>query len=169
MSIFQQTLTHIQEVVYIPAGWHIDHLHEEKQNAEYGAGIFQLHQRSDTSLSVRFRVAKTTPTKAGQFVVFWQKNAEKQNQPFTYEESADLLVIHVIHPATSENGQFVFPKDVLKKHGILSTDDNKGKMAMRVYPSWDEVTSKQAIATQKWQLPYFAKLDTEKLTKLYKS
>ncbi|WP_010307772.1 MepB family protein [Kurthia senegalensis] len=52
-------------------------------------------------------------------------------------------------------GQFVFPKDVLAKKGILRTAEKKGKMAMRVYASWDEPTSKQAIATQKWQQPYF--------------
>nr|WP_144503386.1 MepB family protein [Bacillus pumilus] len=38
---------------------------------------------------------------------------------------------------------------------ILKTDTTKGKMAMRVYPSWDKPASKQAIETQKWQLEYF--------------
>ncbi|WP_303966072.1 MepB family protein [Sporosarcina ureae] len=28
-------------------------------------------------------------------------------------------------------------------------------MALRVYPAWDQPTSKQAMNTQKWQLPYF--------------
>ena len=29
-------------------------------------------------------------------------------------------------------------------------------MAIRVYPSWDQPTSKQARETQEWQLTYFA-------------
>ncbi|RCW39871.1 MepB family protein, partial [Paenibacillus prosopidis] len=52
-----------------------------------------------------------------------------------------------------------FPKDILLKHNILKTDTSKGKMAIRVYPSWDTLTSKQAIATQDWQLPYFINLN----------
>ena len=66
----------------------------------------------------------------------------------------DLLVVNTF---TDSNrfGQFIFPKEVLKKHKILRTDTTKGKMAIRVYPSWDNPTSKQAIATQKWQSEYF--------------
>ena len=70
-------------------------------------------------------------------------------------------------------GQFVFPKEVLLKQNILKTSKTKGKMAIRVYPSWDIPTSKQAIATQKWQLPYFISIDDtnglpiNKLLKLY--
>jgi len=46
-------------------------------------------------------------------------------------------------------------------------------MAIRVYPSWDTPTSKQAIATKKWQSPYFVKIDAStslpnhELLKLY--
>ena len=47
---------------------------------------------------------------------------------------------------------------------IVSTDLIKGKRAIRVYPPWDEVTSKQAQKTQKWQLDYFIDITTnEKL------
>ncbi|MBN6205835.1 MepB family protein, partial [Ralstonia pickettii] len=48
-----------------------------------------------------------------------------------------------------------------------------GKMAIRVYPSWDKQTSKQALETSKWQLPYFvdmsnpSELPIDKLIKLY--
>ena len=44
---------------------------------------------------------------------------------------------------------------------------------MRVYPSWDNPDSKQALKTQKWQLPYFvdmsdpSKLPSEKIKELY--
>lgn len=44
---------------------------------------------------------------------------------------------------------------------------------MRVYPSWDRPTSKQAMKTQEWQLPYFVdmsnpnKLPMDKIRELY--
>ncbi len=46
-------------------------------------------------------------------------------------------------------------------------------MAIRVYPSWENPTSKQAIETQKWQLAYFVEMNNtnsfpiEELLKLY--
>lgn len=64
-------------------------------------------------------------------------------------------------------------KEVLKKHKILRTDTTKGKMAIRVYPSWDNPTSKQAIAMRIWQLNYFVefnkfrKLPVDDLKRLY--
>nr|WP_254112750.1 MepB family protein [Bacillus pumilus] len=56
---------------------------------------------------------------------------------------------------------------------ILKTDTTKGKMAMRVYPSWDKPASKQSIEMQKWQLEYFVgmsntnSLPVQELLKLY--
>lgn len=52
-------------------------------------------------------------------------------------------------------GQFIFPKKVLLEKGIFSTPNKGGIRATRVYPPWDETTSKQAQKTQKWQLDYF--------------
>lgn len=159
MTDFDGILVTVNEKLYVPAGWNLEAVSPESQNAEYGAGVFRLRGAANTTVSVRFRAAKTTPTKIGQFVVFWEKDAANQNQAFAYEKAPDLLVVHVFHPITGESGQFIFPKDVLLKHGVWSTDKAKGKMAMRVYPDWDEPASKQAIATQKWQRPYFAKVD----------
>ncbi|WP_252343003.1 MepB family protein, partial [Priestia megaterium] len=130
-------------------------------------GIFQLNSKS-----VRFRVAKNTPNKIGQFVSFWEKDDAHKNQAFSYEKATDLLVINTFN---SENrfGQFVFPKEVLVKQKILKTANTKGKMAIRVYPIWDKPTSKQAIETQKWQLEYFVEtnntnnLPQQELLKLY--
>ncbi|MEK3877404.1 MepB family protein [Paenibacillus sp. FSL M7-0420] len=168
MNKFHTTLAYINETLYAPAGFIADSIREEPQNAEYGAGTFQLG-----ALSVRFRVAKITPTKTGQFVAMWEKNAERKNQAFTYADAPDFLVINTFHPVSGELGQFVFPKDLLKKHGVLATDNAPGKMAMRVYPAWDTVTNKQALATQKWQIPYFGIFDPinhqhmQGLTQLY--
>lgn len=154
MNLFYRTLNYVTENFYSPAGLKVESVQEEPQNAEYGAGVFQLN-----AASIRFRVAKTTPAKTGQFVVFWEKDEDSKNRAFSCEDAPDLLVINTFHPVTGELGQFVFPKDVLKRHLVLAAEGSKGKMAMRVYPDWDTATSKQAIAAQKWQLPYFSRMD----------
>ncbi|OPA74183.1 mep operon protein MepB [Paenibacillus selenitireducens] len=168
MNNFNKALTYVNEIFYEPNHLTIKTIREEPQNSDYGAGIFQLNSKS-----VRFRVAKITPTKMGQFVAFWEKDLDHKNQAFSYENATDLLVIHTFTNNTHDFGQFVFPKEVLVQQNILKTATAKGKMAIRVYPSWDTPTSKQAIATQKWQLPYFVhvnnknSLQMQELLKLY--
>lgn len=168
MNKFYEALTYVNEIFYEPNHLTIKDIREETQNSDYGAGIFQLNSKS-----VRFRVAKITPTKIGQFVAFWEKDLDNKNQAFSYENATDLLVINTFTNNNHYFGQFVFPKEVLVKQNILKTAAVKGKMAIRVYPSWDTPTSKQAIATQKWQSPYFAavnnknSLQIQELLKLY--
>ena len=168
MNNFYRALTYVNEILYEPNHLIINSIREETQNSEYGAGIFQLGSKS-----VRFRVSKITPTKIGQFVAFWEKDFDNKNQAFSYDNAPDLLVINIFTNNNHYFGQFVFPKEVLVKQNILKTATAKGKMAIRVYPSWDTPTSKQAIATQKWQLPYFVvvnnknSLQIQELLKLY--
>lgn len=156
MNTFLKTLNDINENIYEPNHLVIKNVREEVQNAEYGAGIFHLNNKS-----VRFRVAKETPKKIGQFVSIWEKDEAFNNQAFSYEKAADLLVINTF--TANRFGQFVFPKEVLLQQKILKTATVKGKMAIRVYPSWDHPTGKQAIETQKWQLDYF--METNNATK----
>lgn len=62
-------------------------------------------------------------------------------------------------------------KSTPKKQGILSSEISKGKMAIRVYPSWISNLNPSAAKTQKWQVEYFVdlshKMDLDKLTYLY--
>lgn len=149
MNKFNKTLAYVNELLYKPNNLTIKNIQEETQNSDYGAGVFQLNSKS-----VRFRVAKITPTKIGQFVSFWEKDEANKNQAFSYDNATDLLVINTFND-NGDFGQFVFPKEILLQQNILRTSNTKGKMAIRVYPGWDTPTSKQAIATQEWQLPYF--------------
>ena len=157
MNEFHKAISYVDKILYKPNNLIIKDENEEKQNSDYGAGILQLNSKS-----IRFRVAKITPHKIGQFVAFGEKDRRNKNQPFSYDESPDLVVINTF---TGENfGQFIFPKDILVKKGILKTDEQKGKMGMRVYPRWDIPVNKQAISTQKWQLDYFIDIsDTNNL------
>lgn len=152
MKDFYTRLKYINKMIYEPNHLKVKSVQEEKQNAKYAGGTFEL-----ASQSVRFRVANPTPTKLGQFVAFWKKDENKKNRPYLLEETYDLLVITTFKNEY-EFGQFVFPKEVLLKQNIVRSDATKGKMAIRVYPSWDQPTSKQAMQTQEWQLPYFIDL-----------
>ncbi|MEK4525356.1 MepB family protein [Paenibacillus sp. FSL H8-0104] len=146
-----------KELIYDKCGFVCSQLHEETQNAEYGAYVFTIN-----ALSIRFRVAKTTPTKIGQFVTLWQRSEDGTTQPYDGSDPADVYVIST-HTG-SHFGQFVFPKHVLLQRDILSDQGKGGKRAIRVYPPWDKPTSKQALKTQQWQLEYFLEVPfTEQL------
>ncbi|MBM6615131.1 MepB family protein [Desemzia sp. RIT804] len=149
MNNFHVALAYINKRIYEPNCLTIELIQEEKQNSKYGAGAFNIGSKR-----IRFRVANTTPTKIGQFVVFWEKDEKNVNQPYAYEKAPDLLVVTTFKK-DGRFGQFIFPKEVLFKERILSSRSTKGKMAIRVYPSWDKPASKEAINTQQWQLPYF--------------
>jgi len=124
----------------------------EEESSEYGACTFKVN-----NLSIKQRTAKITPKKVGQFVTLWKRNNQGITEPHDLSDSIDLYIINV--RLGNQFGQFVFPKEELLKRGILSDSDGKGKRGFRVYPSWDEPTSKQAIKTQIWQLEYFLKLN----------
>ncbi|MDM5152647.1 MepB family protein [Bacillus sp. DX1.1] len=158
MNNFNNIIKNLDKIVYKPNNLMITNLKEEKQNSEYAGGIFQLNNKT-----IRFRVSKITPNKIGQFVSFWEKNENMQNQSFSYDPAPDLLVITCIDE--NKLGQFIFPKEILLKEKILKTQSQKGKMAMRIYPIWDNPVSDQAKKSQMWQLQYFVNLsDTNNLS-----
>jgi hypothetical protein len=127
---------------------------KEEESADYGASVFKLN-----SLAIRFRVAKITPTKIGQFVTLWKRIGDGPIMPFDVRDPIDLFIIST---RKDENfGQFVFPKSILCKHGVLTNNGKEGKRAIRVYPPWDKTSSKQAQKTQKWQLEYFLSIPLE--------
>ncbi|MGD2168696.1 MAG: MepB family protein [Chlamydiota bacterium] len=143
----------VLEKVYLPAGLSIYNFEKEIESQEYGASRFRLNNQK-----IVFRVAKTTPKKVGQFVTLW-KRVDGRIQPFDMVDPFDLIVISI--RISTHFGQFVFPKDVLHKKGIVSKDKIGGKLAIRVYPPWDQVNSKQALKTQNWQIPYFFEIKEE--------
>jgi hypothetical protein len=156
-----------KELIYNPCDYECSFPIKEAESSEYGAYTFEVN-----TLSVKFRTAKITPTKIGQFVTLWKRMGKGPIQPFGFTDPIDLFIIST----RKENrfGQFVFPKSVLCEQGIISTNNKEGKRAIRVYPSWDITTSKQAQKTQKWQLDFFLEIPCDKpinmalLKKLYK-
>ncbi|RTY89127.1 MepB family protein [Flavobacterium sp. GT3R68] len=144
----------IKEQVFDNLDFELKNIIKEKESAEYAAYQFDLNH-----LKIVFRNAKTTPTKAGQFVTLWKRIAGGPIRPFDASDEIDLVIITT--KAENSFGQFVFPKSVLIQQGIIS-DVKEGKRAIRVYPPWSNTENKQAQQTQKWQLEYFLEIPAEK-------
>ncbi|MCA6092291.1 MepB family protein [Streptomyces sp. SCA3-4] len=138
-------------LVYDPSGFACSQPVPEPESAEYAAHGFTLD-----GLTVRFRVAKTTPAKAGQFVTVWQRSAEGPIRPFDAGDGVDLFVIS--SRDSGQFGQFVFPREVLCERGVVSRNGTGGKRGFRVYPPWVTTTSRQAGSTQAWQVKHFLRL-----------
>ncbi len=146
-------LIEIQKLVYEPAGLVFKNLVKDTESQDYAACTFALDKKI-----IKFRVAKITPTKIGQFVTFYKRSSSGPIEPYDLSDQFDLLVVSVRDG--EKFGQFVFPKNVLYEKDILSKDGVGGKRAMRVYPPWDIVDNLQAKKTQAWQLKYFFEVST---------
>ena len=135
---------------------------QEIESADYNACYFKLND-----LHIRFRTAKITPTKVGQFVTLWKRQANIIIAPF---DSSDLINIVIISVRKEQQfGQFVFPKSTLCKQGILTFNGKEGKRGFRVYAPWDLTTNKQAQKTQNWQLNYFLDISNTQSINLEKA
>jgi hypothetical protein len=142
------------EQVYKPAGMTLTHeARREEESAEYGACRFGLDGQT-----IVFRLAKTTPTKIGQFVTLWKRPTPAcEIAPLDTGDGVAFVVVSVAD--ATHRGQFVFDREILAAKGVMSIDGVGGKRAIRVYPPWVTPVAKQAIRTQQWQLKYFLALD----------
>ncbi len=147
-----KNLKQIKAEIYDRCNLEVSNFKIEVESKEYDACQFELNSRN-----ILCRKAKITPKKAGQFVTFWKRNKGGSIEPFDESDQIDFYVVNV--KTENEFGQFVFPKSVLIKKGIISTDTKEGKRAFRVYPCWDITKNKQAQRNQKWQLNYFYEID----------
>ncbi|MET9537569.1 MepB family protein [Streptomyces sp. NPDC006553] len=138
-------------LVFGPCGLACSQAVPEAESADYAAHAFALDGRS-----VRFRVAKTTPTKVGQFVTVWKRSPAGPIAPFDTADGIDLVVVSCRDGQHAGRfGQFVFPVGVLRRHGVVSENGSGGKRGFRVYPPWVTTTNSQAGRAQTWQLDHF--------------
>ncbi len=144
------TLHTLIKNIYEPAGMKITTAPvAESESAEYGAYRLGLNGKN-----IVFRIAKTTPTKIGQFVTLWKRqNAGGIIMPLDTTDGIDLVVISVSD--ATHQGQFVFDQKTLVEKGVMSCNGKGGKRAIRVYPLWTKPIAKDAIKTQQWQLQHF--------------
>lgn len=154
-----EDLASAKKIIYDNCELKFAELKPEKESAAYGACTFTLNE-----FSIKFRIAKTTPTKTGQFVTIWKRNKSGSIEPFHILDSLDFIIIST--RSGDHFGQFVFPKFVLLQQGIISGNGKEGKRGIRVYPPWDKPTNKQAVQTQQWQAKYFLEMTSENTTNL---
>lgn len=153
----------IDQSVFKICGIELTNVESEAESQEYLALNFLLDGQN-----IKFRKAKITPTKIGQFVTIWKRNEKRITEPF---DISDEFEFYIIATRQTENfGLFIFPKSVLYEKKILSdkTKQKEGKRGIRVYPPWDLTTSKQAQKTQIWQTKYFFDLSPNKELNLKK-
>lgn len=157
----------IDSFIFKPCEFEITNVVPELESQDYFACNFKLNR-----LNIKFRIAKITPTKTGQFVAIWKRNENRITEPFNVVDNFDFYLI-----ATRSNtkfGLFIFPKMVLHANNILSDNHKDGKRGIRVYPTWDLTTNKQAQKTQQWQTRHFIEIlpdtgiDLDKVKKLFK-
>ena len=151
MNPIHPDLITAQRLAYAPNGFACKNITQEAESQEYGACEFEMNNRR-----IKFRVAKITPTKIGQFVTLWKRIGDGPIMPFDVSDPVDLFVVSV--RKDEHFGQFVFPKNILYEKGFVSKNGNGGKRAMRVYPPWDVTDSPQAKKTQAWQIIYFVEI-----------
>ncbi len=144
-------LAKIKEEVYDKCMLQLFDYKTHAEGKEYHAAQYRLND-----YHIIYRKAKITPKKVGQFVTFWKRDANGITTPFSITDTIDFYVIHT--ESNNGIGQFVFPKAMLIKKGIISTPEKEGKRGFRIYLPWDNVKSKQAEQTQKWQRDYFFEL-----------
>ncbi|MGK5040422.1 MepB family protein [Janthinobacterium sp. GB1R12] len=123
----------------------------EAESAEYGACRAELHGKR-----LVLRMAKTTPTKTGQFVTVWKRpHPGAEIAPLDEADPVDAVVIAVADGDGVRHGFFIFSRAVLIERGVMSRPGAGGKRALRVYPPWCAPESIQAQRTQRWQAQWF--------------
>ena len=156
-------LEQLQNSVFTKLSLIISHLQPDSECEDYFGHQFQLNH-----FNIKFRKAKITPKKIGQFVTLWKRNPiSKQTEPFTSEDPFDFYIIFC--EQDEKSGFFFFPKNILSQKQILTTSSKEGKRGFRVYPKWDFTENKQALKTQSWQKDFFIDFSDENFSKKFKS
>jgi hypothetical protein len=124
---------------------------DEKESQDYFGCSFKLG-----GINIKYRKAKITPKKIGQFVALWKRNTEGKTEPFSLDDNFDYYIIATDQEDNS--GCFIFPKNVLGQKQILSEYQKEGKRGFRVYTEWDIPANRQAQNTKSWQVLYFVDL-----------
>lgn len=156
-------LEQLQNSVFTKLNLIISHLQPDSECEDYFGHQFQLNH-----FNIKFRKAKITPKKIGQFVTLWKRNpVSKKTEPFTSEDPFDFYIIFC--EQDEKSGFFFFPKNILSQKQILTTSSKEGKRGFRVYPKWDFTENMQALKTQSWQKDFFIDFSDENFSKKFKS
>ncbi len=140
--------------MYKPLGLEVTTFEVEAESSDYGACRFSLKGKN-----IVFRIAKTTPTKVGQFVTIWKRS--ETGGEIAPLDAGDGIDFVIIHSEGAQSGQFVFDIATLLAKGIMSSNGKGGKRGIRVYPPWCMPVAKDAIKTKTWQICHFLHLSQD--------
>lgn len=143
-----QDLYRIDNEIWKPLGLAFSDGQADAGSKEYDGCMFRLDD-----FLILYRKAKITPRKTGQFVTVWKRDEEGKTTPFDIADDFDCWVIAV--EQNEKFGIFVFPKSILSRHGIVSSDRKPGKRGFRLYSDFDVTLNKQAQSTRNWQKDFF--------------
>lgn len=156
-------LEQIQNSIFSKLNVIICQIQPDSECEEYFGNNFQLNQ-----FSIKFRKAKITPKKIGQFVTLWTRNPEsKQTEPFSSKDPFDFYMIFC--DTDYKSGFFFFSQQILVQKNILTTLSKDGKRGFRVYPTWDSPENKQAKKNQNWQKDFFIDFSDENYLKKFET
>jgi hypothetical protein len=152
----------INESIFQVCGIEFGNVKTELESQEYFAQTFDLNKQK-----VKFRIAKITPTKTGQFVTIWKRNENGITEPHNVEDEFEFYII-----ATRQEekfGIFIFNKTILSENKILTNKNGEGKRGIRVYPNWNITENKQAQKTQNWQTKCFIEIGNDNQIEIEKA
>ncbi|ERJ59065.1 MepB family protein [Sphingobacterium paucimobilis] len=130
----------------------ISDIQVENEAKDYSGCHFKIGD-----LQFKYRKAKVTPKKIGQFVALWKRNAAGKTEPYHIDDPFDFYIVETQYG--DQSGCFIFSKSVLVEREILSKENSEGKRGFRVYPIWDTPDNKQAIMTKNWQVRFFHRIE----------
>lgn len=107
--------------VFLPLGLDCSEVVPDPEAREYAGHTLRLGTKQ-----VVFRVAKTTPTKAGQFVTLWQRSVNGPIRPFGEAGRYGLFLVAARHD--ERRGLFIFSAEALEGAGVLSVAGGKGNV-----------------------------------------
>lgn len=138
----------LDDFVFKPLNLDLSEIIQDPESEDYLGFNFRIND-----IKIKFRKSKLTPKKIGQFVTFWKRDQNKKTVPFDVEDDFDFYIILI---EENENaGFFIFPKSILEKKDLISSQSKAGKRGFRIYSDWHFPTSKQAERSKLWQTRYF--------------
>ncbi|MCD9855296.1 MepB family protein [Epilithonimonas sp. JDS] len=138
----------LNDLVFRPLNLEISELTPDPECEDYLGFNFKINQTK-----IKFRKSKLTPKKVGQFVTFWKRDPDGKTVPFDINDDFDCYMICIEENMNS--GLFIFPKTVLEKENLISSDVKTGKRGFRIYADWHFPNSRQAEKTKLWQAEFF--------------
>lgn len=138
----------LDDLIFKSLNYHLTEIHPDKEADEYFGFDFKIND-----IKIKFRKSKLTPKKIGQFVTFWKRDQNNKTVPFDVDDDFDFYLILMEENANA--GFFIFPKSILEKEDLISSQLKAGKRGFRIYSDWHFPTSKQAEKTKLWQTRYF--------------